>query len=412
MLLNKHFLYGIFFFFLFYLETVTIFGIKIAILWKIPFLIFLVLYILNSSKKINSNILTWGYLLNFHLLFSISAITNLVLTFSSISRSIVFPLFFHYFNLKGYSSKLKLFLKNASIFSILSTIPFLLNLIEPLSGTSGYDLSIYGLEEVGFVGFFQSSHPASMCLSIAVINVAYFFTKEKNKKKRFFYSFLVIIGLYAILQTYVRTGLLMTVIGLIIIVFKKFSLRSFINLSIFLIIGGLISIYIYNNNDALRMRFNDTNIYSENNSNELNTNTLGSGRLVIAAYAIDNWWSEGTYSIFFGLGEPLAREKMTNTKGSGVFAHNGVIEVLQTQGLTGVFIMFLFYRSIHRLIISNKGSEYYKLNLAVFYSYIFGFLVQGNDLFLVYLMFAISLSLLKTDNTNKKLVSNNLQTKI
>ena len=108
MLVNKYFLYGIFFFFLFYVETITIFGIKIAILWKIPFLIYLVLSALFSSKKIKSNILTWGYLFNFQLLFSISAITNLVLTFSSISRSIVFPLFFHYFNKKGYSSKLKL----------------------------------------------------------------------------------------------------------------------------------------------------------------------------------------------------------------------------------------------------------------------------------------------------------------
>jgi len=412
MLVNKHFLYGIFFFFLFYVETITIFGIKIAILWKIPLLIYMSLFILYSSKKINSYILTWGYLFNFQLLFSISAITNLVLTFSSISRSIVFPLFFHYFNKKGYSSKLKLYLKNISIFSILSTIPFLLNLIEPLSGTSGYDLSIYGLEETGFVGVFQSAHPASMSLSIAVINVAYFFTKEKNKKKRFFYLFLVIIGLYAIFQTYVRTGLLMTAIGLIILVFKKFSLRFFINSSVFLIIGGLMSIYIYNNNDALKMRFNDQNIYNKNKSNELNFNTVGSGRLVIAAYAIDNWWSEGTYSIFFGLGEPLAREKMNNTKGSEVFAHNGIVEVLQTQGLTGILIMFLFYRSIYRLIIFNKGSEYYKLNIAVFCSYFVGFIVQGNDLFLVYLMFAISLSLLKTDNTNKNLLSNNLQIKI
>ena len=400
MLVNKHFFYGIFFFFLFYVETITILGIKIAILWKIPILIYLVLYVLFSSKKIKSNILTWGYLFNFQLLFSISAITNLVLTFSSISRSIVFPLFFHYFNKKGYSSKLKLYLKNISIFIILSTIPFLINLIEPLS--VGYDLSRYGLDSFGFNGIFQKAHAASMTLSFAVIIMGYLLKKEQNKERKFYYLFLVLIGLYAIVQTYVRTGLAMTIVGLFIIYYKKLSVKDFIRLFILSLIGGFLALQIYNSSEVLQMRVNEKNIYNKNT--ELSIGTIGSGRFLIAAYAIDNWWSEGTYSIFFGLGEPLAREKMNNTKGSPVFAHNGIVEVLQTQGLIGLIIMFLFFRSIHKLIMNNKDSEYFKLNLALFLSFLVGYFLQGNDLFLVYLILGISLTLLKEKkNINLKI---------
>ena len=402
MLVNKHFLYGIFFFFLFYVETITIFGIKIAILWKIPLLIYMSLFILYSSKKINSYILTWGYLFNFQLLFSISAITNLVLTFSSISRSIVFPLFFHYFNKKGYSSKLKLYLKNISIFIIISTIPFLINLIEPLS--VGYDLSRYGLDSFGFNGIFQKAHAASMTLSFAVIIIGYLLQKEHNKERKFYYLFLILIGLYAIVQTYVRTGLAMTIVGLFIIYYKKLSVKGFIRLFILSLIGGFLALQIYNSSEVLQMRVNEKNIYNKNENTELSIETIGSGRFLIAAYAIDNWWSEGTYSIFFGLGEPLAREKMNITKGSPVFAHNGIVEVLQTQGLIGLIIMFLFFRSIHKLIMNNKDSEYFKLNLALFLSFLTGYFLQGNDLFLVYLMFAISLTLLKKKkNMNLKI---------
>ena len=86
---------------------------------------------------------------------------------------------------------------------------------------------------------------------------------------------------------------------------------------------------------------------------------------------------------------------MNNTKGSPVFAHNGIVEVLQTQGLIGLIIMFLFFRSIHKLIMNNKDSEYFKLNLALFLSFLVGYFLQGNDLFLVYLILGISLTLLK-----------------
>jgi len=393
MLVNKKYFFGIIFFLLFYIETITIFGIKIAILWKIPILIYLILFVLYSTKKIKSNILTWGYLFNFHLLFSISGITNLVLTFSSISRSVVFPLFFHYFNMKGHSSKLKLYLKNISTFIIISTIPFLINLIEPLS--PGYDLSRYGLEAYGFTGIFQKAHPASMTLSLSVIIMVFFIKNEVNKKRKLYYSFLVLIGLYAIVQTYVRTGMLMTVVGISIIYYKKLSIKGFIKSSFLLLVCGFLFLLAYNRSEVIQMRINEKNIYTKDNNTELSIETIGSGRFVIAAYAIDNWWSEGTYSILFGLGEPLAREKMNITKGSPSFAHNGVVEVLQTQGLTGLIILLLFFRSIYRLIMTNKESKYFKLNLALFFAFLTGYFFQGNDLFLVYLILGISLTLLK-----------------
>lgn len=154
----------------------------------------------------------------------------------------------------------------------------------------------------------------------------------------------------------------------------------------------------YQSNESLQMRFGETNIYKQDVV--VGTDNIGSGRLKIASYAINNWVSEGPLSIVFGLGEELAREKMTKTKGSAVFAHNGFVEILQTDGILGMLLylnfIFLMFKAITKKI--NKKSQYYKLVLALFFVYLTGMLFQGGDNFYIYVLLACSLSLIDTNS--------------
>ena len=332
------------------------------------------------------------------LLGGISSLMNLPLLIGSISRSIVLPLSYQYVKSIVNASRIEKIILFISTFVVISTVPFHLDLITPLS--RGYDLSIYGTNEEGFVGIFQRAHPASASLAVAVIILVNAFLQSPRGLNKYIYGFWALIGSYSAVLTYARSGLAMMIVGLFVLVFSSFSFRNAFRLSI---ISFFFASVLLSSNSVLKMRLLDKNIYATESA-ELTMENVGSGRLMIAEYAIANWWNEGYYAIWMGLGEPLARERMIQTKGSAIFAHNGVIEVLQTQGLVGLVLMFWFYYAIYKLIRLNSHSSKYTLNMALFSAYIVGFITQGNDVFIVYILMALGLCLFDSENKSMSYV--------
>ena len=392
------------FFSLLYFESVMISGVKFAIIWKAPVILFIILRILKGYKPLpNTKYLRYGYLYNFKMLFSLSGLSGLLSTVNSMLRFVVFPLLLHYFHLFFNEKKAIRFLRTISIFILLSTIPFIFNFIEPLK--SGYDLEKYGIDGHGFIGVFQKPHSASMTLSIALIITIFFLKFEKKKLTKSVIIILVGFGVIALIQTYVRTGLAMLLVGLAIIYLEKKNLFYYIKLASTIIVIGIGAYFYAQNNEALQMRFQEKNIY-QNQSSDIDLKSFGSGRFMIAFYALENWVAEGLFSIFFGLGEDLAREKMIRNKGSAIFAHNGLIESLQKEGLIGFFIFVIFLFNIYKTIKKHRGSSFYKLNLAIFLMFIAGVFLQGNDNFFIYSLVALALTLLKnTKNYNNNLLA-------
>ena len=398
--LFKHvFLFSIFFT-IFYIETVTVGGVKFAYIWK-GVLMILILSKLIFTKKSGASkkYIIYGYLFNFKKLLTLSTFSSFLPSLLQLSRSIIFPLLISYFNTFFTKEKSLKFIKLISLYIVISTIPFLLNLIQPLK--QGYDLSIYGVEASGFVGVFQNAHSASMSIAFSLICIVFFLLKTQSNRQKGFYIVLLAIGIYALIQTYVRTGLAMFLVGMFMLFLYKKKIYKLIKLIPLLGLLTLGLYFYYQSNEILQMRFQERNIY-QNTNPTIGIDNIGSGRFTIVAHAINNWWSEGGASIFIGLGEELAREKMTKTKGSAIFAHNGFVEILQTDGILGVLLylnfIYFIYRSISKY--ENKNSGYYKLILTLFIVYLVGMFFQGGDNVFIYGLLALSLSLLKKENKN------------
>lgn len=394
----KHSIYFFLFFIVFYIETIEVGGIKFAIIWKGFFIVLIIFKLILFKKSLSSNkFIIYGYLFNFKKLLTLSTFTSFFPSLLQLSRSLIFPLLLSYFRAFYSRKKLLNIIKSFPVYIIISTIPFLLGIIEPLK--QGYDLSRYGLDSFGFIGIFQNPHSASMTLAFSLLIIFHLIRNTALNYKKGLYVFLFILGSYALIQTYVRTGLAMFLIGLSVFYLYKIKISKllrFIPVITFIAVGFY---FYYQNNEAIQMRFQEKNIWHQDNTVELDN--IGSGRFKIATYAITNWWNEGALSIFIGLGEELAREKMAINKGSAVFAHNGFVEILQTDGIFGILLylnfIFLMYKVITKKI--NKKSQYYKLVLALFFMYLTGMFFQGGDNIFIYILLASSLTLLDENRT-------------
>ena len=389
----KHLIYFFLFFVILYFETLEFGGIKFAIIWKSVFIIFILSkFILHKKSLFSKKYFFYGYLFNLKKIVTLSALTSFLPSLLQFSRSIVFPILLSYFNSFSSNKKTLFLIKTLPVYIIISTIPFLLGIIEPLK--MGYDLSRYGLDSYGFLGIFQNAHSASMTLAFSLLLILYFLKHAISNKQKIFYLTLILIGSYALIQTYVRTGLAMLTVGVLVIYLYKVKTSKIVKIIPYAAILTVVLFSYYQSNESLQMRFQDKNIYKQDVN--VGVDNIGSGRLKIASYAINNWWNEGVISIFIGLGEELAREKMTKIKGSAVFAHNGFVEILQTDGIFGILLylnfIFLMFKAITKKI--NKKSYYYNLVLALFLMYLTGTLFQGGDNFFIYILLASSLTLL------------------
>lgn len=386
-----HIFYFSIFFILFYIETISIGGIKIAVLWKLILIGIIILYILNSKNSFQKKFIFWGYLFSLKNFINLSAFSYFISALTEVIKSSFIALLTHFFILLQKNKNLNLYniILSISIYVILSTIPFLLGIIQPLS--KGYDLSIFGLEAYGFVGIFQVAHSAAISIAFALIVLIYEFEKTSSKKLKFIYLSLILLGLWVEIQTYARTGFAITFISASYLLFINKNIKYYLKISIPISILCISAYSYYLSSETLQMRLAGTNTYQIESKAKTD---LGSGRFKFQANAIDNWSSSDIDVIFIGLGIEIAMDMMKEDVGLRIYAHNGFIDILQFNGLIGVFIygMFLFY--IVFFILSNKSSIYYRLNIALLLAYLVSTFFQGEHFFLADVILALGLALL------------------
>lgn len=387
------------FFIIFYVETIEVGPFKIAILWKSILVLFMLIYIIfdKSTTKIFSFAL-FGYLYSIKNLMSLSSFVNLPSTISLVIKHSFIFLFFHFFSLLKKNRNLNIYnlLLIISLYIIMSTIPFLLNIVKPL--TIGYNLSILGLDEPGFIGIFQKPSGASITISFALLVLIFHVlnTKLNFIKKTFFLS-IIFIGLWGLIQTYARTGYVILLIGFVYLFFNKKNILFYLKALIPILLLSLGVVYYYNNNEALQMRIEGKTIYSSSDVSP------GSGRIKFAYHAFDNWYSSDIGGLLIGLGKELALDMMKKDVGLRIYAHNGFLDVLQFNGLIGVTLYLLFLFFLIRFLLNNRKNIYYKLNITIFLGYLVSQLFQGERYFLADLIFGVSLTLLTTTiNNNSK----------
>ena len=284
-------------FLLLYIEPKNIGPISISILWKIilmSYILFIITYKITKVKKIDTFIFFY-FLLAIKGFFSISSLEYISATIEIFIKNLFFVGLYIYFIYFISQKNLILLGKYFAILVIISFIPFILDILQPLS--KGYGLYRFGEEdEFGLIGVFQKVHAASITLGFSMTIVFYHLLEETSKKVKLIYSLLLILGLYTLVFTYVRTGIVIFLVGFIYLYIKSNIRYKYSKLLLITIIISIFAAYLYTNNKVIQMRTADKTIYN-------NDGAIGSGRFKYAYHAIDNWYSEGFSSIFIGLGQ-------------------------------------------------------------------------------------------------------------
>jgi len=381
------------------------YSVSFIILWKTILIFVLIFLVIKKGKRIN-NYIKLGYLFSLKIWLSYGAFMYISDTLTSFSKFILIPLVAHftlnYLTNTNFERFLN-FIKIISIYTIISTIPFLLNLLEP--NTEGYDLATYGIAgSFGFGGLYQNEHSASVNMALSIIILTYFLLKSKNNYYRLFYFSLIALGLHVEYITYVRTGYLGLLAGAYFVLYKGRKLKMKL---IMIFLAGIISIglfFLYKNDKVLQMRLEDKTVYREHTSE----NDLGSGRLLFAKTNIENLFESNIAVIFFGLGRSYSQDLMAKKIGGRFVSHNGFVDALTDNGIIGLIIFLSMLYQTYIIIRKNKKNILYNLTISVFIIFLTVTLTQSFYFFFLNGILSILLIMLNQQGVNRnKIYLNN-----
>lgn len=280
------------------------------------------------------------------------------------------------------------FARSISVFTSMSTLPFLANVLEPIS-SGGYDLSLFGVEGSGFAGIFFSSHGAAISLSFAAVILAHSAKHARSIWTAGFYAALLLISLYCVYITYARTGYVLVAMGLIII----FGLPLRFWKVIFLApLAGLALIFVAESmveNEVLMMRLSGENVYTLARGG---TGDVTSGRFRFWAAAVDSYWEGSPVELLTGVGEHKGKELIGERVRLQVSSHNEFVDSLLFAGFVGLLLFVLFMFHLMRMALyAGKDKTAGNLALALFAIYSLQMVLQGERVLLPELMMVLVL---------------------
>lgn len=405
---QKYLFFFLLFFLVHYLEGMEdIGGFSFAQLWKTPLLLYLLLFNMMCLKS-RTLFEKSNYLLSIEYLLSPETLIRPISVVITVIKQLPFVLFFRYwivvFNERKES--LEKILYSFAQFICLSTIPFLLDMMQPLEDYRNAEA--FGIEGLTyFSGILGSPHAAAsyFCASILVLLNGFLLNRFQTKASKFYNASLIIIGLVSIFKAYTRTGWLMLFVGLFCFVrLSKVTVRqATVTLFALLIsIGGVI--YLYNNNQAFQARLTGKNIFEDNSGEHLETG--GSGRISFWYNAVNNLWNaDNVYCSLFGRGYTQVVEDNFRTTGMRVFSHNQFLDSFSQNGLLGVSLLILFYFFLYSFIKRRNG-EYKRLCNGLFFSNLTFAIFQNEMYFNFAFIFSLAVALLSMENDNESSPAN------
>lgn len=396
MKLIKYIFFFILFVVLHYIEGFPdVDGFSVAQLWKIPLLLFLILYFILHIRK-TEKFEKWTMLLILESFFCIEIIINPTSTFTNAIKLIPLVLFFHFFVNRGISQvtlkKVALFM---SRYICLTSLITLLGIIEPIQEYR--DAARFGIEGLSYYSsLFGAPHAASSYFAIAIIVLFYFIIKREYSSKLWmaFDIVMIIIAFLSIYQSFVRTGWFMLCIGLLFLMGITNILKKPKYLLLFFISVGLLY-QLYNYNEKVKARMSGVNVYRGIEGQ--NIETEGSGRTLFWKNGLELWSSGSPYEILFGQGYTSVINNNYKKLGMEVFSHNQFIDILAQHGIIGLIILILVFLYQYKYIRKREQSPYYRLCLSIFMMTIFFSFFQGVMYFDYAIIYATCLALLVKD---------------
>lgn len=376
----RHIVFFSLYFLVLYGENFSVFTIPFTLLWKVPLIGFIVVYVVNLKRKtISVNFSKKSVYLSIQKNFNTSlnfGFENLIEVLKTINLSLFTYFLINYYQ---FSVSLKKILKSLAIYTIISFLPFSLNLVNSVN--SGVNVEVFGGDS-GITGVFSSPHTAAITVAVSVLILIFFFS-EWSSRMKIIIGILIIYGLYIILFTYTRTGLVSLVLSLIYYFVKKSGRQNILKALIILILVSFPIYYIVSNNESLQNKILD----KRQDDQVLNSNNAGSGRLLMWQNSLNIWLESDLIGKALGIGEKASLEQMRRKMGKPFFSHNEFFDILIRYGLFGLILYLIYLRSIYLFIVRKtlEGSG----SIAIYISYIINLFFQGGHFFVFELFLAL-----------------------
>jgi len=334
-----------------FIEPLYLGPLKIAHLWKIVVLAYL---IYETPKPRLPIWLIFGVLYALKYLVYTKIPYGLVESLQNAAEALILPLLmwflYNRYRLSSdYASKLLRFSVAMAFFFIYSAVPFLLGLEGFHPDTS---LDKYGLEMNATKGLFYHIAVASQVYTLAtlVLMSAYGLFKF-GILGRIVYLGTVLIGVYLVYGTFARTAWLAFIAVALFVFFSGYGVRRKL-VGMLLACGVVISAYaIYETNEAVQLRMSGGATYRQDT--ELSVGGLVSARVPFVFVAADNLSEAGLLSIVLGYGAQYGMDLFEKKTGMAIVSHNKTMEILEASGLVGLFLYLGFVGCVFRLV--KKG---------------------------------------------------------
>lgn len=385
--IKKYILLFIGFFLLLYSENINVGGgMKISQLWKMPLIAYLVFYIFQYRRKYSPDWTQVSYWLSLKHLVNGQLCKSFV---SNIQDGITFlfmPLLYNFFQNVLNKTSMEKWLLCVCQFFILTNIPFLFFGME-----SNHQSLDYGSFQA-FSGIFQNQHAMSIIMAICILVLLHNFKRGVfcSKAIKAYNVFLMVLGAYAMYLGFARTGWVMCVIGICILFFPNgVQTKQWIGIVfIGIALSGGFS-FMMMTNKAFHDRILDIN------STTGKQKELGSGRGDLIANALELYVSGNSFEMACGYSMAGLKEYEKQKVGKPLFAHNGFVTLLATDGAVGLLLELLSMFLLLRFIMRRRECPTYRLAIASWVSNVSFQMTQGGHIFHYDLLYAMVYGLLQ-----------------
>jgi len=339
-------------FWLLYLEPIEMAGIKVSHLWKaallVPAMLWLLLVVQNNGWRLsfNSDLAKWFCV--WWIMFAVVPLLSLplerdpissVFTFSQRCLPLVISLLF--FQRKVAAQKGEGFLKLLTIFVVISAVPFLFGLLEPI-GTA-YDLSNIADSEIeGFVGIYQKAHSAGLMFMFSSL-CAFSFAARSRRWSQVLWAIIFIVSVYLLFMTFVRSAIVGFVLGILYLSYALALWRRGWRAFAVLLLGVVIIASTLSDISGIERRF--LGISKQTEISTVDINVTSSGRIHMWSTALQIYAESNPKNWILGVGRDRVPDLMNERTGRRVFAHNGFINELLGGGIVAFITIlgFLIY---------------------------------------------------------------------
>lgn len=378
--LKSYILWFIPFFLLFYSESISLGGLKISQLWKMPLLGYLIYYVFQYRKKSTPGWSQVYYWLSLKHLVNSGLVKQL---FGNIQDGMTFlflPLGYNYCQNAWNKDFLTKFLLCVCQYFILTNIPFL------FFGLKSHKEGINYGDFQAYTGIFQNQHAMSIIMGICIIVILYNYKlgKFQTLKVKLYNIVLLVLGAYSMYMGFARTGWLMCLLGVFILYMPRgMQVKQW--LGVVSLVAGLSIGFVFMmlTNKTFHDRILDINAKTGEQRE------LGSGRGDFIANAIELYSSGNYFELACGKSMADLKDYEYEKTGMRIFAHNGFATLLATDGAIGVGLEILGLIMLFFFIHKRRKCQSYNIAMACWLMNLSFQLTQGGHIFHFNLLYAM-----------------------